>query len=123
MYSEKELTRKREHMEDFPDKPLVVTDDDFDSVSTRYPLVLIDCWASWCAPCHLMAPIIERLAREYFGKVVVGKLNADENRKTAMRFGVMALPTLLILKNGHLVDRIIGALPKARIESVMMKHI
>jgi thioredoxin 1 len=99
------------------DKPIVVSDRNFDQTIKNYPLVVVDCWAAWCAPCRAIAPVIEQLAKEYSGKVVFGKLNVDENPETAQRFGIMAIPTLLVMKNAKEADRVIGALPKSQIES------
>ena len=94
------------------DKPIVVSDRNFEQTVKSYPLVVVDCWAAWCAPCRAIAPVVEQLAKEYSGKVVFGKLNVDENPETAQKFGIMAIPTLLVIKNGTEVDRIVGALPK-----------
>ncbi|MFQ5759282.1 MAG: thioredoxin, partial [Candidatus Bathyarchaeia archaeon] len=102
--------------------PITVSDDSFDQAVQQYPLMVIDCWAAWCGPCRMIAPIIDELAKDYSGKVVFGKLNVDENPKTAMRFGVMSIPTLLIMKNGKEIDRIIGAVPKQSIEARLRKH-
>jgi len=99
------------------DKPIVVSDRNFDQTVKNYPLVVIDCWAAWCAPCRAIAPVVEELAKEYSGKVVFGKLNVDENPETAQKFGVMAIPTLLVMKNGTEVDRIVGVLPKSQLEA------
>jgi thioredoxin 1 len=99
------------------DKPIVVSDRNFDQTIKTYPLVVVDCWAAWCAPCRAIAPVVEQLAKEYSGKVVFGKLNVDENPETTQRFGIMAIPTLLVMKKGEEVDRIIGALPKIQLES------
>jgi len=82
-----------------------------------YPLVVVDCWAAWCAPCRAIAPVVEQLAKDYSGKVVFGKLNVDENPETAQRFDIMAIPTMLVMKKGKEVDRIVGALPKSQLES------
>ncbi|MDH5783180.1 MAG: thioredoxin [Candidatus Bathyarchaeota archaeon] len=102
--------------------PLTVNDADFDQVMQQYPLLVIDCWAAWCGPCRMVAPIIDELAKDYAGKVVFGKLNVDENPKTAMRFDIMSIPTLLIIKNGKEVDRIIGAVPKQSVEAKLRRH-
>ena len=99
------------------DKPIVVSDRNFDQTVKNYPLVVVDCWAAWCAPCRAIAPVIEQLARAYSGKVVFGKLNVDENPETQQRFGIQAIPTLLVMKKGQEVDRIVGALPKSQLES------
>ena len=99
------------------DKPIAVSDRNFDQTVKNYPLVVVDCWAAWCAPCRAIAPIVEQLAKDYSGKVVFGKLNVDENPETAQKFGVQAIPTLLIMKNGNEVDRIVGLLPKNQLEA------
>jgi len=95
-----------------PDKPLEVNDANFEEIVTKHKNVAIDCWAPWCGPCLMIAPVIEELAKELKGKVVFGKLNVDENQRTAMRFNIMSIPTILLFKDGKLVDRIIGAMPK-----------
>jgi thioredoxin 1 len=97
------------------DKPIAVSDRNFDQTVQTYPLIVVDCWAAWCAPCRAIAPVVEELAKEYSGKVVFGKLNVDENPETQMKFGIMAIPTLLIMRNGAEVDRIVGNLPKEQI--------
>jgi thioredoxin 1 len=98
-------------------KPIVVSDRNFDQTVKNYPLVVVDCWAAWCAPCRAIAPIVEELAKDYSGKVVFGKLNVDENPETAERFGIRAIPTLLVMKNGTEVDRIVGLMPKNQLEA------
>jgi len=98
------------------DKPIIVSDRNFEQAVKNYPLVVVDCWAAWCAPCRAIAPIVDELAKEYKGKVVFGKLNVDENPETAQRFGIMAIPTLLVMKDSKEVDRIVGVLPKSELE-------
>ncbi|HID35663.1 MAG TPA: thioredoxin [Anaerolineae bacterium] len=91
-------------------KPVHVTDVDFDDVIMKSDkLAIVDLWAEWCSPCHLIAPIIEDLAAEYEGRVVVAKLDVDHNPNTPARFGIMGIPTVLFIKNGREVDRIVGA--------------
>lgn len=99
------------------DKPIVVSDRNFDQTVKNYPLIVVDCWAAWCAPCRAIAPVVEELAKEYSGKVVFGKLNVDDNPETAEKFGIRAIPTLLVMKNGDEVDRIVGVLPKNQLEA------
>ncbi len=77
--------------------------------------VLIDFWAVWCGPCKMIAPIVEELVQEYNGKIKVGKLDVDNNQQTAMKFGIRSIPTLLIFKNGSVVDTLIGAVSKGQI--------
>ena len=118
-----EMARKLGGKQDSPNMPIKVTDESFDSITKRYPLLVVDCWAAWCAPCRMIAPIIDELARDYMGKAVFGKLNVDENRKTAARFAVTGIPTLLLIKEGELVDRIVGAVPREQIEAKMGQYL
>ena len=104
-------------------KPTHVTDKDFDEVVKKNPLTLIDFWAEWCGPCRALAPTIEELAQDHAGKVFVGKLNVDDNPETAERFQVYSIPTLLIMKDGCEVDRIVGCVPKSNIENALKKHL
>jgi len=96
--------------------PVTVTDANFASEVEAASLpVLLDMWAAWCGPCHMIAPVVEQLAAEMAGRVKVAKLNVDDSPRTAARFGVRSIPTLLILKNGREVDRLVGVLPKPEI--------
>ncbi|HYV04881.1 MAG TPA: thioredoxin [Blastocatellia bacterium] len=96
--------------------PLTFTDDNFcDLVEQSELPVLVDMWAEWCGPCRTIAPAIEQLATELAGRVVVGKMNIDENPATPSRFGVRSIPTLLVFKDGMEVDRLIGLMPKQTI--------
>ncbi|MGH7452637.1 MAG: thioredoxin [bacterium] len=105
-------------------KPVVVTDANFAAEVERSSLpVLLDLWAEWCGPCHAIAPVIEQLAAELAGRVRVAKLNIDENPQTASRFDVRGIPTLLVLKNGREIDRIVGVQPKAVIMQRLQKII
>ena len=97
-------------------RPLHVTDRTFADQVERNPLpVLLDLWADWCGPCHMLSPTIEQLSSELSGRVAVAKLNIDENPATANRFGVRSIPTLLLLKEGREVDRLVGVQPKQEI--------
>lgn len=100
------------------------TDDNFDrEVNQHNTPVLVDFWAAWCAPCRALAPHIEELADEYEGKVKVGKLNVDEEPNTAGSLGIRALPTLLLFKNGQIVEQIVGAVPKSKIDEMIKSHL
>ena len=98
--------------ENMPDTPLQLTDGDIDSTVKKYPFMVIDCWAPWCGPCRMVGPVIIELAKEMQGKVVFGKLNVDENPVTSAKHQIMSIPTMLVFKNGELVDKMIGAMPK-----------
>lgn len=98
-------------------RPVVVSDATYESEVVRSPLpVLLDLWAPWCGPCRMVAPVLEELAREWAGRVRIAKLNVDENPTTASRFGVRSIPTLLLLKGGREIDRIVGVVPQREIE-------
>jgi len=105
------------------DKPIELTDSNFYDVVKSGGLVVVDCWAAWCAPCRMISPIIDDLAKEYAGKILFGKLNVDLNRKIPMEYQIMSIPTILIFKDGKLVDRIIGARPRKALESAITKHL
>jgi thioredoxin 1 len=109
--------------EDWPNEPITVTDGNFDDFIKKYPFVVIDCWAPWCGPCKMVAPVIDELAKDHAGKIVFGKLNTDENMETAMKFSIMSIPTMLIFKNGELIDRPVGAMPKPMLEETITKHL
>jgi thioredoxin 1 len=104
-------------------EPLHLTDANFDETVKNNKVALIDFWAGWCGPCRALAPIIEELARDYSGKVLVGKLDVDENPKTAECFQVFSIPTIIVFKDGCEVDRLVGLCAKNRIEDTLKKHI
>jgi thioredoxin 1 len=103
--------------------PVELSDSDFDQTIRSKPLVVVDCWAAWCYPCRIIAPIVEELAAEYTSVAMFAKLNVDENPSTAMRYVIQSIPTILIIKNGVEVERIVGAVPKAQIEAALKKHL
>ncbi|MBL7862391.1 MAG: thioredoxin [Cyclobacteriaceae bacterium] len=94
-------------------KTLELNDSNFDSVINSEKPVLVDFWAEWCGPCKMIGPVVEELAGDYEGKAVVAKLNVDENPQVTARFGVRSIPTLLVFKNGQVVDKQVGAVPKS----------
>jgi len=104
-------------------KPIEMTDETFKEIIQNHPLVVVDCWAPWCGPCRMVAPIIEEMARDYAGKILFGKLNVDENPKVATQYQTMSIPTLLVFKNGKLVDRIVGAMPRQMLEPKITRHL
>ena len=100
-----------------------VTDADFGAeIEQHEGLAVVDFWATWCGPCRMVAPIVEQLATEYAGKAKVTKLDVDSNQATAMKFKVRSIPTILFFKNGQLVDQVVGAVPKPRLEEVFRRH-
>ncbi len=102
--------------ENLPSAPLEITDADIDNAINKYETIVIDCWAPWCGPCRMVAPVIEELAKELHGKVVFGKLNVDENPGTSTKHQIMSIPTLLVFKKGNLVERLVGAYPKEELK-------
>ena len=97
-----------------------VTDENFEQEVLKSDLpVVVDFWATWCAPCRAIEPVIKKLAEEYNGKVKFCKLNVDENRKVTVQYGIRSIPTLLFFKNGKVVDSIIGAVPASEIKKVL----
>ena len=99
-----------------PGKILKLTDADFEEKVKLEPLILVDFWAEWCGPCRVIAPVLEELAGEYSGRLAIGKVNVDENRQIASRFGIRSIPTLLFFRDGARVDQVIGAHPKGTLK-------
>jgi thioredoxin 1 len=99
-------------------KAVEITDSNFETtiLNSEKP-ALVDFWAVWCGPCRIVGPIVEEIADEYHGRAVVGKLDVDSNRETAVKFGIQAIPTLLLVKDGQIADRIVGAVDKNSIKS------
>lgn len=105
----------------WPEAAVPLNDSDFDEFIKKYPKVVIDCWAPWCGPCRMLSPTIESLAKDHKGKVAYGKLNTDDSFGTAGKYKIMSIPTLLIFKNGKLVDKMIGAAPRTIVEQNINK--
>jgi thioredoxin 1 len=104
------------------DKVVQFSDDNFDQeVLKSTTPVLVDFWASWCAPCKAISPVIDGLAADYDGKVKIGKLNVDENPATPGQYGVRGIPTLILFKEGKVVDQVVGAVPKNQLEGLLKK--
>jgi len=99
-----------------------VTDQDFEQEILKVEIpALVDFWAAWCGPCKMVAPVVEELAKEYKGKIKIAKMNVDENRQTPAKFGIRNIPTLILFKNGEVVQTIIGAQPKSYLETELKK--
>ena len=92
---------------------------EFDAAVAAAPLAMVDFWASWCGPCKMLSPVVESIAAQYEGKVLVGKVNVDEEPDLARRFGVMSIPTVVFLKNGREFDRKVGVMPPEAFTSVL----
>ncbi len=103
--------------------PIELSDDAFDSAIRGRHLVLLDCWAAWCYPCRMIAPIVEELSREYASAALFAKLNVDDNPVTATKYSIQSIPTILIIKDGAEVERIVGAVPKDHIEAALKRHL
>jgi thioredoxin 1 len=103
-------------------EPIHVSDADFETEILNADIpAMVDFWAAWCGPCRAIAPVVEELAREYAGKVKIGKMNVDENAKTPARYGIRAIPTLIIFKSGQVVEQITGAVSRSIIENALKK--
>ncbi len=104
------------------DKVVQLTDDSFDQEVLKSGIpVLVDFWASWCAPCKAISPVVDSLSEEYDGKVKVAKLNVDENPATPGQYGVRGIPTLILFKDGKVLDQVVGAVPKNQLEGLIKK--
>jgi len=101
-----------------------VTDETFEQeVEQAEGVAMVDFWAAWCGPCRLVGPIVEELAEEYAGQVKVAKLDVDASQRTAMKFGIRSIPSILIFKDGELVDAVVGAVPKQHLEEKLKPHL
>ncbi len=103
---------------------LAVTDEDFArEVEQHEGVTMVDFWAEWCGPCHMIAPIVEEIVEEYDGRIKVAKLDVDANPNTTERFDVRSIPSILFFKNGQLVDTVVGAVPKAHLVEKIEQHL
>lgn len=104
-------------------EPLNLDDSNFAQTINKYTLLLVDFWAPWCGPCRMMSPIIDQVGKEYIGKLVVGKVNVDENPNISAQFGISSIPTLILFKRGQVVNNIIGSVSKSRIDEMVKMHL
>ena len=104
-------------------EPFHVTDSNFQETLKNNKLFFVDFWANWCGPCRALAPTIVELAKEYYGKVLIGKLDVDENPATAEKFQVFSIPTMIVFKDGKEAERLVGLCPKNKIGDTLPKHL
>jgi thioredoxin 1 len=104
-------------------KAIEITDANFEQLIQSDKPVLIDFWAEWCGPCRMVGPVVEELATEYEGRVIVGKLDVDANPQVSSKLGVRSIPTLLVFKNGQLIDKQVGAVPKHVLAQKLEAHL
>ena len=104
-------------------KSIEITDSNFEKVIESDKPVLVDFWAEWCGPCKMIGPMVEELATEYDGKAVIGKVNVDHNPDVSAKFGIRSIPTLLVFKNGEVVNKQVGAVPKAVLSKALDEQV
>jgi thioredoxin 1 len=117
------MLQKEQEKKNWPTTTIPVTDLNFQEAMDSYPLVLVDFWAQWCAPCKMIGPILEQLAGEFQGKAVIAKLDVDHNPRISNAFAVKGIPTLIMFKDGKPVERITGALPRNALKSLIERYL
>lgn len=117
-----QILNEKELMKNIKD-PLNLDDSSFFQTISKFPLLLVDFWAPWCGPCRMMSPLIDQVGKEYMGKLVVGKVNVDENPTISRQFGISSIPTLILFKKGQAVNKIIGSVSKNKIDEMVRMHI
>ena len=115
------MASKKSEGGDWPSEPFEVTDANIEEMAAKYPRLIVDCWAEWCGPCRMLGPTIHELAGELQGKVAFGKLDTDNNPRLPRKYGIMSIPTLLFFKDGQVVGKTVGALPKEYILEAVEK--
>ena len=117
-----QILNEKELMKNIKD-PLNLDDSSFFQTISKFPLLLVDFWAPWCGPCRMMSPLIDQVGKEYMGKLVVGKVNVDENPTISRQFGISSIPTLILFKKGQAVNKIIGSVSKNKIDEMVSMHL
>jgi thioredoxin 1 len=117
-----QIVNEKELLKNITD-PIELDDSDFTESINKFPLLLVDFWAPWCGPCRMMSPVIDQVGKEYQGKLVVGKVNVDENPSISRQFGISSIPTLILFKKGQAVNNIIGSVSKSRIDEMVRMHL
>jgi thioredoxin 1 len=117
-----QIMNEKELLKNIKD-PLNLDDSSFFQTISKFPLLLVDFWAPWCGPCRMMSPLIDQIGKEYMGKLVVGKVNVDENRAISRQFGISSIPTLILFKKRQAVNKIIGSVSKNKIDEMVRMHI
>jgi thioredoxin 1 len=123
MYNKILNANKVEKVNNMDGKSVELNDGNFDQMVSKPGLMVVDFWAEWCAPCRFVSPVLDELAKEYAGKMVLGKLNVDLNPQISARFMIRSIPTIMFFKDGKPVDTVIGALPKPMIETKIKKNL
>jgi thioredoxin 1 len=104
-------------------KAIEITDANFDEITKTDKPILVDFWAEWCGPCKMIGPVVEELASDYDGKAIIGKVDVDSNPNTSAKFGIRSIPTLLVIKNGKIVEKQVGAVPKSVLTQKLDAHL
>ncbi len=117
-----QIMNEKELLKNIKD-PLNIDDSNFSQTINKFPLLLVDFWAPWCGPCRMMSPLIDQVGKEYMGKLVVGKVNVDENPTVSRQFGISSIPTLILFKRGQAVNKIIGSVSKNKIDQMVRMHL
>lgn len=104
-------------------KAIEITDANFEQIISSDKPVLVDFWAEWCGPCKMIGPVVEEIAADYDGKAIVGKVDVDTNPNTSAKFGIRSIPTLLVIKNGQVVEKQVGAVPKSVLVQKLEAHL
>lgn len=117
-----QIMNEKELLKNIKD-PLNLDDSNFSQTINKFPLLLVDFWAPWCGPCRMMSPLIDQIGKDYVGKLVVGKVNVDENPSVSRQFRISSIPTLILFKRGQTVNKIIGSVSKNKIDEMVRMHL